>query len=304
MKTAVVTGAFGFIGRVLTRKLLAEGWQVWAVVLDRKPMKELLLQEGLTCIEADFSIYSKLDRALPQADVFFHLAWAGGFEQEALKNYELQLSNAKYACDALTVAAKTGVGRFIYAATINEIEIQQFINTFAEFQTRPTCIYASAKLAGELMCRTLAQEKGIRYNAGLIPMIYGEGNYSKQVVNVVLTSLLEKKAPKLIPGKNLYDLVSVYDVADALIAIGEKGINGKRYYVGHRKLKTFKEWMEEMRDAVAPSVQLCFGEYKDPLDLDYSLIDLDALYKDTGFECRRDFKEGILRTAEWMKNPN
>ena len=234
MSVAVVTGAGGFIGRVLTEQLLSRGDLVYAVTRSRERLKDLPLCENLIVVETDFSGYINLEQWIPSADVFFHLAWAGGFEQSALRDYKLQLSNAKYACDAVSSAAKIGAKRFVYAATVNEIEIQQFIGGFETFQTRPTNIYAAAKLAGELICRTIAQAQQIHYNAGIIPLLYGKGNESKQLVNVVLTALIHNEAPKLIAGNNQYDLVSVKDVAKALMAIGDNGKNGMRYYIGHR----------------------------------------------------------------------
>jgi nucleoside-diphosphate-sugar epimerase len=94
----------------------------------------------------------------------------------------------------------------------------------------------------------------------------------------------------------------VQDIVDALIAIGEKGKNKKEYYVGHRKLKTFKEWMVEIRDEIAPDVALEFGEYKDNQQIDYSKVDLDALYRDTGWECQYELRDRIREIAQWVKN--
>ena len=142
---------------------------------------------------------------------------------------------------------------------------------------------------------------GIEYSAGLIPMPYGENNYSKQLVNIVLDCLNKKESPKLVEGNNLYDLVYIQDIVDALIAIGEKGKNKKEYYVGHRELKTFKEWITEIRDLVAPGVELKFGEYKDNQQINYSKVDLNALYLDTGWECKYELKDRIKNTAEWVK---
>ena len=133
-------------------------------------------------------------------------------------------------------------------------------------------------------------------------MPYGENNYSKQLVNVVISSLINGISPKLVEGNNTYDLVYIGDIVNAFIAIGTKGINQKEYYIGHRALKTFKEWMIEIRDIFAPEIQLNFGEYKDKQNIDYSMIELNSLYEDTKFECQADFKETIQQTAEWVKN--
>ena len=109
----------------------------------------------------------------------------------------------------------------------------------------------------------------------MIPMPYGEGNRSMQLFNVVMKSLIDGKSPSLIEGNNLYDMVYIEDIVGAFIAVAEKGIAGRSYYVGHRQLKTFRSWIEGIRDIVAPNVVLKFGEYNDPLDLDYSLVDLN-----------------------------
>ena len=132
-------------------------------------------------------------------------------------------------------------------------------------------------------------------------MPYGERNHAKNLPNIVIQNLLQNVACKLITGKNLYDLVYINDVANAFFHIGESGKNMKSYYIGHRRLRTFRELITEIRDILAPNVELRFGEYPDNLDMDYSLVDLDALYRDTGFECKADFRESILKTAEWIR---
>jgi len=36
--------------------------------------------------------------------------------------------------------------------------------------------------------------------------------------------------------------------------------------------------------------------------MDYSCVDLEQLYNDTGFECTSDFKETIKETFAWIKD--
>lgn len=102
-------------------------------------------------------------------------------------------------------------------------------------------------------------------------------------------------------GNNWYDIVSVQDIAVAFEKVSTLGQNGKRYYIGHRTLKTFREWMNDIKDAVNPNVELLFGTYQDPLNLDYGLIDLDELFLDTGFERTVDFFTGIREHAQWLQ---
>ena len=267
MKTAIITGVGGFIGSHLCNRLLSDGVKVYGVdVVDA--VHERFKHSNYKPITATFKDYDHLHEQIHEpVDVFFHLAWAGGLLQSSFIDYELQLSNAKYACDAYMEAVKIGCKRFVNSGTNNQVEIKQFINTL-DFQPRTTCIYATAKTALELIIRTLATKYETEYVATMIPMPYGEGNRSMQLFNVVMKSLIEGKSPSLIEGNNLYDMVYIEDIVEAFIAVAEKGKSGRSYYVGHRQLRTFRSWIEEIRDIVAPNVELTFGEYKDPLDLD------------------------------------
>lgn len=304
MKKVIVTGASGFIGKRLVKLLLDRGIFVYGVCVHSEKLQEFNKYTNFKIITASFEEYKKLPELIldKEIDVFYHLAWSGGFTT-AIKDYMLQMKNAAYAGDAVETAVKIGCKKFVYAGTYNQYEILNFLSS-DHFEPRMTCIYSTGKTAASLICRTLAYNMGIDYNAALVPMPYGEYNYSRQLANVVINSLNKGIAPKLVEGNNTYDLVYIGDIAEAFIAIGEKGINQREYYVGHRKLKTFKELMIKIRDIIAPEVILTFGEYNDVQNIDYSKIDLNALYNDTGFECNADFVKTIKATSEWIKKQN
>lgn len=304
MKKVIVTGATGFIGGGLVRKLLSQDMKVYGIDIETPKFEEFNRYDNFTPVIASFEDYQNLPDMIAERDidVFYHFAWAGGFTT-AIKDYKLQMTNAGYAGDAITAAKALGCRKFVYAGTYNQFEILNFLSS-ASFEPRYTCIYSTGKTAASLICRTLAYNLGIDYSAGLIPMPYGENNYSRQLINIVIDSLNKGITPKLVEGNNLYDIVYIGDIVDAMIAIGEKGKNLKEYYIGHRELKTFRELMTDIRNVVAPDVELRFGEYKDNQQIDYSQIDLDALYYDTGFECRADFATTMRKTATWVKALN
>lgn len=298
----IVTGAGGFIGNALCNYLLNNGHLVYGIDIAMSDnLKELLKNESFKFIEAGFDDYKDLNSKIndKKIDAFFHFAWAGVFG-DAFKDYSLQLNNTRAACDAIMAAKSIGVKRFVFAATNNEIDAKRF-TYMDDFKPRFTNIYATAKLSAELICKTLAYNYGIEYSAGMICMAYGEGNRSKMLANVLIESLNNGISPKLIEGNNLYDMIYIQDIVRAFYAIATKGKNMKTYYVGHRKLKTFKEWVTIFRDVIAPNVILKFGEFKDDLNMDYSKIDLDALFNDTGFECSYPLIKSIVNTASWLK---
>ena len=302
MKTVAITGVGGFLGSHLCDRLLKMGVHVYGIDVKLEFQSKFTECPNYTPIIADFEHYKELHTLITEPiDVFFHFAWQGGLLQNSFWDYELQLSNAKYACDAFQEASLMGAKRFVNSGTNNQIEVTQFLNS-KDYTPRGTTIYASAKIALELMCKTLATKSETDFVGCMIPMPYGDGNRSMQLFNVVAKNLIDGTSPKLIEGNNLYDMIYIGDIVDAFIAIAEKGKAGRTYYIGHRKLKTFRKWIEDIRDIVAPDVELKFGEYKDPLNMDYNCVDLDQLYNDTGFEANSNFEETIRETFEWIKS--
>ena len=190
----------------------------------------------------------------------------------------------------------------MFAGTYNELEVTEHFDMSGQ-RPRYTCIYSAAKSVSEIMCKTIAANSGIEYSAGLTVMAYGENNRSMMLANVVLKQLVNGESPRLIAGNIPYDMIYIDDIARAFYAIGERGVPLRSYYVGHRTLRTFREYVTEIGQIVAPDIPLLFGAYPDDnSSRNYDKIDLEALYRDTGFECQADFKESILKTAEWVKN--
>lgn len=300
MKKAIVTGAGGFIGGAVVKKLLEKNIIVYGIDVSHTSIEKFKEYENFIPVIADFTHYNNLQNLISdEVDVFYHFAWQGVFGN-AFKDYELQLSNARYACDAIMAAVQIGCKKFVFAGTSNQVDILNFLSSEIS-EPRYTYIYSGSKTMAEIICKTLAYNNNIEYCAGLIAMAYGENNKSMMIPNVVMKQLIRNESPKLISGENLYDMIYIDDIAEAFYCIGESGHNLKSYYVGHRDLKTFKEIITEIGQILNPNVELQFGAYPGTDDKDYSLIDLDALYNDTGFECKANFQESIIRTAEWLK---
>ena len=182
MKTVVITGVGGFFGSHMCRRMLAQGVTVYGVDMVPEVHKQFECS-NYHSITASFEEYDRLHEQVNEPiDVFFHFAWEGGFRQDALWDYELQLKNAKYACDAYMQAVKMGAKRFVNAGTNNQIEIRQFLKV-QDYTPRGTTIYATAKIAVELIIRTLSEKYSTEYLGAMIPMPYGEGNHSMQLEN-------------------------------------------------------------------------------------------------------------------------
>lgn len=301
MKTAIITGANGFIGRAILRILVKHNVKVYAVVRKKESLKEFYHCSLVSIVESDFAHYEKdLPLCIPEdMDVFYHIAWEGAYGL-VLGDYTQQIKNIQYTCDVLSLAYRLKCKKFIMAGTINELELLQFFH--AEKHTpRKACIYGAAKLSCDLMCKTLANEYGILYNTAIIGSCFGPGDYSKRIHNVFISNMLNGTRPKLISKDTLHDWIYIDDVAEMFMHIGNKSVNMKNYYLGHKCLRRLEDILCDVRDILNPKIELIFGEIENSFLIDYSLVELNSVYEDTDYEGGTDFEEAILKTAEWNR---
>ena len=277
---------------------------VYAVVRKKETLSDLVDGPHLIIVEADFDSYGTiLSKAIPQGtDVFYHLAWEGA-SGAILTDYHIQAGNIARCCEILELAHSMGCKKFIFAGTINELELMQFFDGKSGKVEKPrkSCIYGISKFASDFMLRTLAADLGIDYNTAIIGSCFGPGDKSRRIHNNTIISLLKGETPKLIPGGTLHDWIYVEDVAEMFVAIGNKSIPQKVYYMGHKELRQLEDIVKDVRNTIAPDVPLRFGDFANSFFIDYSYVDMNSVYDDTGYIAKTDFKESIIKTAEFVR---
>lgn len=297
--SAIVTGGNGFIGTHLIRQLCREGWDVTAVIRAGRALAPDL-RDGVRVVHADMAEYARLDELTGPCEqaVVFHLAW-DGLCGPVLQDHATQLANASHSADAVAAAARMGCARFVMVGSMNEYEILG-LGERSGVRLRWANNYAASKLAAEHIGKTVASQVGIEFVTARLAMAYGPGNYSPMLPNVVLSQLISGQTPRLVEGRGEYDMVYVEEIVGALIAVAERGVDQRMYYVGHEQSRTFRQILEALRDAVAPGAELDFGAYPEENSIDYSLVDRSLLRVDTGYVCDADFAASVCTTADWL----
>lgn len=297
MKTAIVTGAGGFIGRSLVSELVSRHIKVYAVDIYPQERETGPPKEGVIPIRAGFEQYESLTKLIPEkVDVFFHFAWKGVSGGD-YREIAAQTENIAASGIAIQQAIKLGCDRFIFAGSSHEYLRNP--DTCNDAFPIPS-IYGAAKYSVEQMGRIVAGNQ-LSFISVMFTNVFGIGDYSHRSTNVFLRQLLAGEDLHLISGEHQHDWTYITDAVEGVIAAAERGKRGRQYYIGRRKLMTFREIIEVVRSAISPQSKLKYGEYSDNSYVDYTHIDLDALYNDTGFECQANFRESILKTADWVK---
>lgn len=301
MKTAIVTGANGFVGSALVRELLQHDYKIFAVG-HQDHCDNIPQNERVQFISCDLSEMSALKERLPAGsyDIFYHFAWAGS-AGPARADTQLQLQNAQWTVDALRTAKELGCGRFVCAGSIMEHETMAAAYTQGN---RPGAgyIYGGGKLIAHAMCMSVAAQIGIELVWPEITNAYGPRERSPRLVNTTIQKCMRGEEPQFTAGTQSYDFVYIDDVARAFRLIGENGKPFHEYLIGSSTARPLKEFLLEMQMAVAPELHFHFGDVPfTGIDLPLKAFDCSQTEADTGFKAEVSFAEGCKRTMEWWK---
>ncbi len=300
MKNMLVTGANGFIGKMLVSELLSKGCKV--VALDVCFDDLLLNDENVTCINVSEKTVDELIASIPpnEYECFFHLAWAGTSGQ-ARADYTLQLKNVKITCDYINLCNAIHCKRVIYTSSINEMETYEYLQS-DDITPSGGYIYGTGKLAAHLMGETVAAMKGIEFIPVIVTNIYGVGEKSVRMIYTSINKLLRQEHCSFTAGYQTYDFIYITDAINSILAIAEKGKAFNRYYIGSGEPRPLREFLLEMRDIISPTVEIGLGDITfQGVDIAYNQFELKKVETDTGYKNKISFAKGIEMTAEYIR---
>ena len=302
MKSAIITGANGFVGSAVCKELLAHEYNVFAI--DRMECDCNIPKNEPRChfLPCELAAISDLKKVIHReaVDVMYHFAWLGS-AGNLRANTNVQLQNAQWTIDAIQVAKELGCTRFVCAGSIMEHE------TIAATYTqgnRPGLgyIYGSGKLVAHAMGMCVAASLGIDLVWAEITNAYGVGERSPRMINTTIQKCIRGETPKFTAGTQNYDFVYIDDVARAFRLIGERGKPFHEYIIGSSAARPLKEFLLEMKDAIAPNLDFLFGDISyTGIDLPREKFDCSQTEQDTGFRARVSFADGCRRTYSWWR---
>lgn len=302
MKRVIITGAGGFIGRNLTRRLVSA--DVETIALDLPEMREICLEHGARAFyPLDMSDTVGLTEILKlmKVDACYHLAWAG-VSTDMKNDLETQMRNLPYLIHVLTACMEAGCRHVVVPGSASEFAYCGQTVT-GENIPAPGDAYAATKAAGQILAQWYAKQYGLELNWLLIGSIYGPGRNDSNILTYTIKALLHKEETAFSKLEQMWDYIYVDDLTEALYLVGEYGRPGVVYPIGSGKAYPLAKYIEQARMLIDPSAPLGVGKlpYKKGSKPDNSILDIAKFQADTGFAPRVSFEEGLLRTIEYFK---
>lgn len=309
-KKILVTGGTGMIGIPLVNKLIKKKAKVTVVSLDDKSR----CPKGAKFVKKDLRDFNNCLKVCKNQDIIFHLAGIKGSPKMALeKPASFLYPTISFSLNMLEAARIAGVKNYLFTSSVGVYSPAKIFYEKDVWSTMPSKNdwYAGwAKRVCELQVEAYKKEYNFNNISIIRPAnVYGPYDNFDPKNAMVIPSLIYKATRKSKTfevwgdGSPIRDFVYSEDVADAMIQMIEKKINGP-LNIGSGKGYTIKEIADNISKLVSKvPKKIKWKKTEHQGDKKRILSMKDANLK--GISATTSLEVGINKTVKWfIKNEN
>lgn len=257
--TTLVTGASGFVGSHVVRKLLERGESVRVLL---RPASQAAALEGLAVERAtgDLRDAASLREAVRGVRCVYHVA--ADYRLWARDPRQIYSSNVDGTRDLLRAARDAGVEKFVYTSSVATIAVHHP----GALPDESTPVQLEEMIGHYKRSKFLAEQEALRAAAEGMPVVIvnpttpvGPWDWKPTPTGKIILDFLRGKMPAYMDtGLNL---VPVEDVATGHLLAAERGRIGERYILGGRNLtlKQILEALAHITGRTAPRLQIPYA---------------------------------------------
>ena len=208
---ALVTGATGYIGSNLVRRLVSDHWCVHIIVRSSSNLEVLNpILDQLVVHEHDGTTKNMIDLvADANPDIIFHLASLFIAQHKSEDIEALITSNILFSTQLAEAVAVNGVKKFINTSTSWQ--------HFEQSDYLPVNLYASTKQAFEDVLRYYVSSYDLKVISVVLFDTYGPNDNRSKLIPLLLGALKSHAQIEMSKGEQLIDIVYIDDVVDAYL---------------------------------------------------------------------------------------
>ncbi len=292
----LVTGASGFIGSALCKKLSNHGAIVYGTTRQKVREKSNIKWETGDLTNTDF-VNNLIKNICP--DFIFHLAsYVTGSRdvEHVLPTFKNNLLTTVNLLSAVHTNIKKSK-RIIIIGSSEEPNLD-------EGNAIPASPYASAKIASSNYARMFYNLYGTPVSIAKIFMVYGPGqkDHNKLLPYVILNTF-SGEPPKVSSGNRLIDWIYLDDVVDGLINMLDSSFNihGKTIDLGSGELISVKEITNLTINLINPKLKAYFGAVEDRPFEQTRVANIEKTHQQINWRPKIDLEEGLIKKIVFFK---
>jgi UDP-glucuronate 4-epimerase len=318
----LVTGAAGFIGFHVARRLLAEGRAVVGLDNLNNYYDPALKQARLDILRGEprfaFERIDLADRASMERlfakhrfPRVVHLAAQAGVRHSIEQPHAYSDANLEGFVNVLEGCRRHGCGHLVYASSSSVYGANTKLPFSVGDKTdHPVSLYAATKKANELMAYSYSHLYRLPVTGLRFFTIYGPWGRPDMAIFMFTKAILEGKAIKLFNhGRMRRDFTYIDDVSNVVLKIvdlapraGEAGVAPAQVYnVGNRRPEDLMHVVKVMekelgREAVKELLPM------QPGDVMETFADIGDLARDVGFKPQTSIEDGVRSFVSWYRD--
>ena len=258
-RPALVTGATGFVGCHVARRLTAQGQRIRVLVRAGSRLDNLngLPAELVEVVVGDLKDPDSLAAAMSGCSMLYHVA--ADYRLWSRDSRELYLANVDGTRSLLQAALTAQVERVVYTSTVGALGIP----SDGSPGTEETPVREADMIGHYKRSKFLAEREASWYAENGLDLVIvnpstpiGENDIKPTPTGQIIVDFLNRRIPAYIEtGLNLVD---VHDVAAGIVLAGEHGRRGERYILGNSdvSLKGMFELLADITGLPAPTVKI------------------------------------------------
>ncbi len=318
-KNILLTGAAGFIGSHLAKRLLILGCKVtgldnlndyYEVSLKESRLEELKKYDGFTFIKADISDKAVIDKIFADVkpEVVVNLAAQAGVRY-SIENPQAYIdSNVTGFFNILEACRANPVEHLVYASSSSVYGNSKKVPFSVDDRVdNPISLYAATKKTNELMAYTYSHLFDIPCTGLRFFTVYGPYGRPDMAYFSFTRKILAGEPIKLFNyGELERDFTYIDDIVEGIIRIipsppeKQNDARAKVYNIGNNNPVPLKEFVSAIEEAIGVKAKVEYLPMQ-PGDVYRTYADISALQNDFGFTPKTDIRTGMKKFAEWYK---
>ena len=308
----IISGSAGFIGFHLAKKLINMGFEVigvdslnnaYDVRLKNLRLSQLSNNKNYEFHELNLSnpnSISQLQTLNTQAQTFYHMAARAGVRQSFLEPYSYVLDNTVATTNVANFCKVTGVSSLILASTssIYGDSGENLMQENKDERIQPPSVYASTKLSGEILAKTILDESDTKVLIPRFFTVYGPyGRPDMSILRFIHWIINREEVQVFGNGEQRRSFTYVDDVISALVKVMNHN-SSDTFNIGSNNTVSLNRVIEIIEENTNIKSVVVNKEraIKDP---DVVKPDLSHIKQTLDWEPTTLIDQGVQKTVEW-----
>lgn len=317
-KKIAITGAAGFIGFHLSKRLLDKGINIigfdnindyYDINLKYARMDILNRYSNFTFIKGDLTDKGSIENVFKNKhpDIFVNLAAQAGVRYSLENPYAYINSNILGFLNILEMCRSYPVEHLIYASSSSVYGANNDVPFSVSHKTdSPVSLYAATKKSNELMAYTYSHLYGISSTGLRFFTVYGPYGRPDMAYFSFTENILANKPITVYNNGDMYrDFTYVDDIVLCIEKIlcnppkkDEKGVRHKVYNIGNNKPEKLIDFIDVLENCLGKKAKINFLPMQ-PGDVYQTYADVTDLINDFNFSPNTPITQGLKRFTDW-----